>query len=138
MKKHNQFLEFTPFYPLQSLQNTESTLNLKESSTLLEIWSGSRDEYGNIIVPSNTDPLVVSSLLSKGMIKKKSGVFLNNRIELTKRGQVIVRNIVLGNEKSTFEKHRTIHAAVNKIVKVASVNTNRQGSWFNLALKSCT
>lgn len=120
MKKQNQsLLDFINFVPLQSVR---APINHNETKTLMEIWNGDRDVYGNILVPQTADPTTIASLTTKGLVKSKLNGFSigNNRlIEITKTGKELVKTLILHNETSAFEK---------------KANNDKGESWFQRAL----
>lgn len=110
-KKAQSLLDFINVLPLQSIQIVpRSPVTNKEAQALFGIWNSDRDEYGNCIVPEDADPMTVAALTTKGMIKNKpisrvgSGDMPIRLVEITDKGRHIVRNIILANEKSAFEK----------------------------------
>lgn len=140
-KQSQSLLDFINFFPLQSIQVERSPLNNKEAQSLYSLWKGDRDNYGNIIVPEDIDSMAVAALTSKGMVKGKlGGMSIGNKriLEITKRGKEIIKNIILHNETSAFEKesnsldyesiHRlTANPTMTTATKVASkqiVETN--------------
>lgn len=94
--------------PIQSLLARDQ-INRKEADALLKIWNGSTDQYGRHVIPQDVDSLAVSALMAKGLIKSTTvghvvGHNQMSSVELTRQGQNIIRDLVLKNEQSVFEK----------------------------------
>lgn len=97
-------LDFINFFPLQAIQIPRTSITDKEAKTLMQIWNGNKDDYNNLIVPDDADPLVLASLISKGLVVSKYARPTSRAVEMSKKGKEVVRNIILQTEQSSFER----------------------------------
>ncbi len=147
MKYSQSLLDFINFLPLQGIVISRSPISDKEARVLMDIWKGDRDNYGNFVVANEIDRTSLSSLTSKGMLKSKQGNYALDTtkmaIEITKKGQELIRNIILHGEESAFEKspakfsyeaiHNKVHAISAKSAttdKTASLNHPTARNWL--------
>lgn len=144
MNKQNQsLLDLINVVPLQSVVLFRSPVSNKEATALYKLWQESdRDVYGNIIIPQSSDPTLIASLTTKGMVESKTNSFVigdKRLLEVTKKGKEIIKNIILHTERSTFEKsasgtidYESIYRLINNstINKTASTHCQTPRSWF--------
>lgn len=141
-KQSQSLLDFINVIPLQSLVLFgRSPVSNKEATTLYNLWRESdRDLYGNIIIPTSSDPTAIAALTTKGMIKSKNSFTIGDKrlLEITKKGKEIIKNIILHTERSAFDKsassvvdYESVYRLLNKqaSTKTASKQQSPQ-SWF--------
>lgn len=144
MDKQNQgILDLLQSLPLSSFMATRSLISNKEAQTLYNMWqTGDKDEYGKTIVDSEVDPMQIASLTSKGYVKNTPSRFSNSPIrllEFTNKGKDVIKQIILHEETSAFEKksgtidYEAICRKTAKKIpssKVASQQLSQKHSWL--------
>lgn len=84
----------------------KSPVSNVEAQTLYRLWaSGTKDEYGRIVVPGDIDISTIRSLASKKIVRNVDVRLATNHqplIEITKEGKQIIRDIILYAEKSAY------------------------------------
>ena len=139
MYKYSQSLiDFLTIFPFPLEQNRNS-ITTKEAETLIDIWNGNRDEYGNILIPDSADTLQVASLTTKGFIKTKStgriATYAEARqIEITDKGKEVIKKFILQNEKSAFEEKTNLKGLFSNPIRHAGIKT-ASSNWLKNASK---
>jgi len=136
-KQGQSLLDFVMHFP--GVVMRRPAVSNTEAECLYKIWSeGEKDEYGHVILPSGVDQMQLAALNSKGMVLVKSNGFNNRSVEITKKGEGVIRNIILTTEKSAFEKldktaidYEGISSKVGSNVKVASSNRKETKNWLS-------
>ena len=110
VKEGQSMLDFINYLPQSAIKMIRSPITNKEAQTLFDIWgNGEKDAYGGIVIPEETDSMIVAALMSKGLIENKGSiasiVATNQRtVQISAKGKEVIKNIVLYKEKSVFEK----------------------------------
>ena len=143
-KESQSMLDFINIIPDNLLSRYRKPfISNKEATTLYNIWKSNKDEYGKFIIPKETSKVIVNKLNNIGLIRTS---LRSDVAEITKKGQEIIKNIILHTEKSSFEKqadgeinYELIHQAILngpkvKEAKIASkIKHNHNMNW----LKKC-
>lgn len=96
--------------PNRMMLALKSPITNKEAKTLLQLWEcDDKDQYGRIRVPTFIDGKSIVSLASKGYIStmgSRAGIITQASaasVTLTKKGENIIKKIILHAETSSFE-----------------------------------
>jgi len=95
--------------PFSGIVGRSAPITNKEAQTLMTLWESDKDEYGDPIIPDGVDDITLAGLISKGYLSGRHAMGHtmtrpNTTLSLTEKAKMVIRNIVLHAEKSTFEK----------------------------------